>query len=117
MASTRDKNSPGNYSLEQYALKKERDYLPYKPFSCPQETMFCGDGLLMGRIGNTQLSENAINIENFLYGIGSSNLVNPQSPVVPEIKQLNSLSIIDRIPLILPKPLTTQPAQRLRLFE
>jgi hypothetical protein len=117
MASTRDINSPGNYKLEQYSLEKERLYMPYKPYATPQETMFAGDGLLVGKMGNSKLSGNGTDIETFLYGIGSSNLVSEPEQVVPEIKQLKSLNIIDRIPLILPNPLVLEPGQRLRLFE
>lgn len=117
MASTRDINSPGNYSLEQYSLEKERLYMPYKPYATPVETMFAGDGLIMGRIGNPKLSENAVDIETFLYGIGSTNLVIPKAPVVPEIKHLKSLDIFEKTPVILPKPLVREPGQRLRFFE
>jgi len=117
MASTRNINSPGDYRLEQYTLEKERRYMPYKPYAAPRQTMFPGNGLLSGKVGNPQLSNNAVDIETFLYGIGANNLVTPNPPVVPDIKQLKSLNIIDRIPLILPKPLVTEPGQRLRLFE
>lgn len=116
MASTRDINDPQNYRLEQFALEKQRDYLPYQPFAYPQETMFAGDGLLGGKVGNTQLAHNAVEIETFLYGIGSSNLVHPMKPVVPEIKNIKTLDIIDKLPVILPQPLVREPGQRLRFF-
>jgi hypothetical protein len=47
-----------------------------------------------------------------LFGIGANNLETPQPDVVPELKQLKSLSIIDRIPLITPAPLVVQLNQR-----
>jgi len=117
MASTRDINSPENYRLEQWALEKQKEYMPYKSYATPRSTMFAGDGLLFGRVGNDQLSNNAVEIETFLYGIGSNNLVNPKGPVVAEIKTLPSLDIFNKSPVILPKPLVTEPGQRLRLFE
>jgi hypothetical protein len=117
MASTRNINDPENYKLEQYSLMKERNYMPFKSYACPTETMFAGDGLIQGNLRNTQLANNAVDVESFLYGINTSNLVNPIAPVVADIKQLKSLSIIDRIPIIMPKPLVTEPGQRLRLFE
>jgi hypothetical protein len=117
MASTRNINDSGNYKVEQYALEKERQYMPYKPYAVTKETYFAGDGLLPGRFGNQQLSNNAVEIETFLYGIGSCNLVTPLPPIVPDIKQLKSLNMIDRIPVILPDPLVLEPGQRLRLFE
>jgi|LakMenE18May11ns_1017448.scaffolds.fasta_scaffold9948389_2 hypothetical protein len=117
MASTRDINQPGDYVLEQFALDKQRNYMPYGAYATPPQTMFAGDGLLNGKVGNTQLAKNAVDIETFLYGIGANNLVKPKAPVVPEIKTLKSLNIIDRLPVILPEPLVIEPAQRLRLFE
>jgi hypothetical protein len=79
--------------------------------------MFPGDGLLTGRIGNPQLSRNAVEIESFLYGVGANNLVHPKSSVVPEINELRSLNIIDRLPVYLPQPLIIEKGQRLRLLE
>lgn len=117
MASTRNINDPENYKLEQHSLMKGRNYMPFKSYACPNETMFAGDGLIQGNIRNSQLSNNAVDVESFLYGINTSNLVNASAPVVPDIKQLKSLSIIDRIPVILPKPLVVEPGQRLRLLE
>jgi len=117
MASTRDKNQPANYSLEQYSLEKQRQYLQNNIYAVTEKTMFCGDGLLTGRLANTQLSNNAVDIENFLYGIGANNLVEKKPDVVPEIKYLDSLNIFKKNPTQLPKPLVTERGQRLRFFE
>jgi hypothetical protein len=47
-----------------------------------------------------------------LLGIGSTNLVAPQEPVVAQIKELPSLNICTKIPLLIPANLTVQPNQR-----
>jgi len=114
MASTRNKNTAGNYSLEQNALKEQRQYLIYKNAGngAAYTNHFAGDGLLMGRMPSTQLSQNSTEIESFLYGIGSTNLVTPLPDLTPEFKSLDSLSIMNRLPVIIPEPLQIEPNQR-----
>jgi hypothetical protein len=56
----------------------------------------------MGRIASTNLSNNNVDIESQLYGIGSTNLVTPKENVRAEIKRLKSLNVIDRIPNYIP---------------
>ena len=103
MASTRNKNTPGNYTLEIEGKREQAQYKVNELYSVPKETQFFGDGLLPGRVGPAKLSTNYCDIESDLRGIGSTNLVQPQSPVKPDINQLKSLNMIDRVPLIFPK--------------
>ena len=72
-----------------------------------------GNGLIQGHLPDTELAKNPNDIESFLFGIGSTNLVNPQTPVTPELKKHESLSIVDRkVPLIMPKDLILEADQR-----
>lgn len=103
MASTRNKNTPGNYELEIKGKNEQARYKVAEIYSVPKETAFFGDGLLAGRVGPAQLSSNYCDIESELRGIGATNLVTPTPEVQPDIYELKSLNIIDRIPLILPK--------------
>lgn len=113
MASTRNKNTPGDYASEQRSILNQMNYNTYEPYGAPTTTLFSGDGLLMGRIApQGTLAGNACDIESSLFGIGSTNLVNFQTPVVPELYPVKSLSIIDRIPVLVPKPLEVQAGQR-----
>jgi hypothetical protein len=112
MASTRNKNTPGNYSAEQWSLGEQINYNTYQSYGVPQSTYFAGDGLLHGRVASEQLSNNSCDIESNLFGIGSTNLVNPMTPVVPELKPLGSLAVMDKIPLIIPGDLVVQGEQR-----
>ena len=114
MASTRNKNTPGNYVLEQRQKTEILAYSEYIHSSKPMETHLPGNGLLTGRIAPTNLSENACDIEAQLFGIGSTNLVNPKSYIQPDIKPLQSLNIIDRLPTIIPSPLVVENKQRPR---
>ena len=95
MSSTRDRNNPSNYELEQQALKKQADYLTYIHSSSgkPLKTRFPGNGLLTGRIAASELSANACDIESFLYGIGTTNLVKSKPPPVGQIRELESLVV------------------------
>ena len=112
MASTRTKNTPGNYELEQWTFEKNVDYCTSKSRGPPPQTHFPGDGLLAGSVSRTQLSNNYCDIESMLRGIGSTNLVSPQFPIQPEIKYLQSLNISNKLPLYIPAPLIIQSDQR-----
>ena len=114
MASTRNKNDKGNYNLEERALEEQRLYSLYKNQGNGQaySSHFAGDGLLMGRMGSSALSYNPIDIESQLLGINSTNLVQPSFKCDPEIKSLESLSVIDRLPVLLPKKMNIEPNQR-----
>ena len=112
MSSTTHKNSIGNYELEQNNIMKRNDYNLYKGRMV--DTVIClpGDGLSGARYHSSLLSENSIDIESNLFGIGSTNLVKKQIPVVPRIKNLNSLSMYEKQFTHLPLPITIIPNQR-----
>jgi len=112
MASTRDRNQPGDYMLEQRINSETTKYSTYEHYGVPTTTQFAGDGLLMGRMAASNLAFNSCDIESQLFGIGSTNLVNPKSNVTPDIKPLQNLSIIDRLPILVPEPLVVQKNQR-----
>lgn len=114
MASTRNKNSLGDYTLEQHKYAQVRNYNTYEhsAFGAAQQTNFPGDGLLPGRLAGSLLSNNHCDIESQLFGIGTTNLIIPKAPVDPEIKTLPSLSVIDRLPVLVPEPLVVEKGQR-----
>jgi hypothetical protein len=112
MASTRNKNTPGDYFLEQKQNTNICAYSGYIRSSEPIQTYFPGNGLLAGRVAPTNLSNNSCDIETQLFGIGSNNLVNPKNHVTPEIKSMKSLNIIERLPVLIPEPLIIEKNQR-----
>jgi len=114
MASTRNKNTPGNYRAERNIYNNTVDYLTNNTYSygTPLTSYYPGDGLLQGRVASENLSHNNIDIETQLFGIGSTNLVSPKINQSPGLKPLQSLSVIDRIPILIPEPLVIQPNQR-----
>lgn len=114
MASTRNKNTPGNFELEQKSINQHKEWLLYENGASgkTQNTYLAGNGLLVGRYGPEQLSNNAVDIESFLYGVGSTNLVNPQGSVNPSLKSMRSLNVIEKTPVYIPKPLVVERGQR-----
>jgi hypothetical protein len=113
MASTRNRNSPGDYHLEQATNQNILGYTGgLDRYATPLETMFPGDGLLTGRMGAMKLSNNFCDIESELRGIGSTNLVKPTAPPKIELKYLRSLAMTNRISMIFPEDLTPEANQR-----
>ena len=112
MSSTSSKNTPGNYRLEQNINDNFGTYCTYVNYGVPSQTNFPGNGLLTGRMAPSDLAYNGRDVESFLWGIGSTNLVEARTPTTPQIKQLQSLNIIDRIPIMVPEPLVVKKDQR-----
>jgi len=114
MASTRNRNCPGDYVLEQAQNRSICSYSEYghSAYGYAKETMLPGDGLLQGRVAPTNLSGNSCDIESQLFGIGSTNLVKPKDHVHPDLHPLLSLHIIDRLPVLVPEPLVVAKNQR-----
>lgn len=112
MASTRNLNWQGNYDLEQKQNNGIADFNTYKNYGLAYTNHFAGDGLLMGHRSSTTLAYNAIDIESQLRGICATNLTGPSFKVEADYKRMDSLAIIDRLPMILPEPLRVDQNQR-----
>jgi hypothetical protein len=110
MASTRNINTPGNYSLEQRQYKQNQQYTLYKnsQYGEAYSTKMPGNGLLPGQLPVEKLSGNPIQIESFLFGINSTNLVNPEPCLVPELKCLETANIYAKPATIMPLPLVIE---------
>jgi hypothetical protein len=118
MSSTRNKNQPENYNLEIFSKQKQMKYKLYENGSNSKAytTHLPGNGLLTGRIASSSLSENYCDVESFLYGIGSTNLVNRKEKVVGNLYEMDNLNIINRPPMIIDRPFVQEMNQR-PLFE
>lgn len=114
MASTRNRNTPGNYCLEQRQYKQSVTYTlyPNSQYGAAYNTRLAGNGLLSGQIPWNKLSYNAPDTESFLFGINSTNLVNPAPCFVPEPVKLNSANIFDKDATLIPEPLVIEKNQR-----
>ncbi len=108
MASTRNKNTPGNYCLEQrdYRQAMNWELYPNAASGVAYNTGIPGNGLLPGQIRSTQLSHNSINIESFLFGINVTDLTKSEFQcITPEIKQLDMVNIFSSDPTYIPEKL------------
>ena len=77
MASTRNNNTQRDYCLQQRTFHKAYDYELYKYKRLAYDTRLPCFGINVGYMPNNTLSCNAVNTESFLYGINSTDLVNP----------------------------------------
>jgi hypothetical protein len=114
MASTRNRNTSGNYCLEQRQYKNSENYTlyPNSQYGAAYNTRLPGNGLLPGQMPWNKLSYNAADTESFLFGINSTNLVIPAPCFVPENAQLNSANIYEKGPIFIPEPLVIEKNQR-----
>jgi hypothetical protein len=114
MASTRSKNTIGNYNLQQRqnCLIDQYDLYKYGQGGRAYNDALPCLGYNPSFMGRDSFAHNSIDIESALYGINSTNLVCPQAPVKPEFKTLNNYSYFNRIPLIMPAPLVIEKNQR-----
>jgi len=114
MASTRNKNTFGDYHLEQKEYKQFEKYTlyPHSQYGAAYNTRFSGNGLLPGQIPWNKLSYNAADTESFLFGINSTNLVKPAPCFVPEIVKLSSTNIYEKQETWIPEPLIIEKNQR-----
>lgn len=115
MASTRSKNTPGDYCIEQRENRNKIDYKLYEhsQYGTPTLTAFPAAGSAPpSHMSRTAFAKNSIDIENALFGIGSTNLVNPQAPVYPQLQELPTIKFFERNKVIMPEPLVVKKGER-----
>ena len=114
MASTRNKNTPGNYCLEQKQYTHSRTYTlyPNSQYGEAYHTKIAGNGLNPGQMPVNTLSQNSADIESFLFGINSSNLVSPAENLTPRLNDLQSQHLYKKSTVFIPEPLIIEKNQR-----
>ena len=114
MASTRNRNTPGNYSLEQREYRQFENYTlyPNSQYGAAYNTRLPGNGLMPAQIPWNKLSYNAADIESFLFGVNSTNLVNPAPIFVPELAKIDSVNLYEKQSVLIPEPLVIEKNQR-----
>ena len=114
MASTRNKNMPNDYCLQQRSYMDTRNYAEYtysqvgRAYNNALPTM----GITPSHMPREAFSRNSVEIESALFGINSTNLVTPETPVNPELTRLPEISYFDRLPVYMPEKLVVQTDQR-----
>ena len=114
MASTRNKNMPSDYCLQQKSYSLANKYVNYQhsSYGAPNKTAVPCVGITPSHMSYDAFSRNGIEIESALRGINSTNLVNPQSPTNPQIKTLSFQPFFSRMQTIMPDPLVIEGNQR-----
>lgn len=115
MSSTRNKNSQLNYNLEKSNKEKllqEKLYL-HSSSGRPVTECIPSIGYSPSHISRDALSNNAIDIESQLRGIGSTNLETPCEVVVPSFRTLDFKDFFERQQaIVMPYPLVYETNQR-----
>lgn len=114
MAATRNKNTRGNYCLDQRQNIQIADWQTYHygANGYAYDTKLAGVGLNPGRLPWYALSRNAVDIESFLWGVNATNLVNPAPPLTPEPICLGTANLYKMPDVYLPVPLVVPKGQR-----
>ena len=116
MASTRNKNMPGEYCLRQMSNMHSTNFMTYHGAALNKTNLLPCAGVLHGKVPNTVLSENSTDIESFLLGINSTNLIRPRPNFTAKINCLQSLSFYERLQPYIPEPLIIENCQRPVIF-
>ena len=105
MASTRNRNTRGDYALEQNRYAHQFEFGDHNTSSflgVAYNTVLPGDGLVGMRADSRVLSRNYCDIETELFGIGSTNLVQAKPAVVPEVYKLDTQHLSKKVPHHMP---------------
>lgn len=114
MASTRSRNTPGNYKLEQTINKSSSNYDLYKysQHGPAYEPAIPSIGFFPNAMSREALSANPIEIESALFGINSTNLVEPKPNTIARLKSLPRKDFFNRTSMIMPDKLVIEDNQR-----
>ena len=114
MTSTRNNNTPGDYCLQQKAINVTRRYGEYKFGSAGaayNPAIPC-IGYTPSHMPASFFSNNSTEIESRLFGIGSTNLVKPQSCLQPSLRTIPFKSFFKMPARVAEVEETKGPAQR-----
>lgn len=114
MASTRNNNMKGEYKLQQnaYSLGRMYNSYQYSQSGRAYNPAMPSVGIIPSHMPRDTLSYNPVEIESMLFGINSTNLVNPQTPIKPNLKQIPTVPFFDRLIVHMPNPLVIENNQR-----
>jgi len=88
MTSTRNKNMLSDYKQEQSINNRIMNNNIYSLYGKPLQEHIPSVGYIPSHMSRDTFSNNSVDIESSLYGIGSSNLVEPCKPVNPSMKNI-----------------------------
>ncbi len=115
MTSTRNKNTIIDYRKEVKYNTNQFNHNIYTHSAYGRPTTECIPtiGYTPSHISRDALANNSVDIESALYGIGSTNLVNPCKPVNPSIRHIDFKEFFERrTEVIMPYPMIYNNNQR-----
>ena len=112
MASTRNKNTKGDYDIYKRMVTQEHKHIMNLQHGESKNTAFPNTGIHVGQTPRQMLSNNPIDIESALFGINSTNLEKPQKPVNPELKTMPNVAFFERSNIVMPQPFVHHKNQR-----
>ena len=116
MTSTRLNNDKGEYCQQQRNMRLAEQFTLYKYKCISGDSAFPCVGIntpaMTNGYNNNVLSKNTSDVESALFGINSTNLVNPRQPVHCQAKQLPEASFFPLPKKFLPEPLVVEKCQR-----
>ena len=112
MASTRNLNTKSDYKIEQKMNNQESSYVLNPDRLFAYRNSYPCFGTNVGHMPLENLAHNGIDVESSLFGINSTNLVNPQQPVYAQPKSMLDVQFFERIKPVLPESLVIEPHQR-----
>ena len=114
MTSTRNKNTQSDYNIREKSYKHSREWVDYQYSSngAAFDNALPCLGFNPSHMPRSAFSHNPVDIESSLFGINSSNLVNPSKNVTPELKIIPIKPYFETMPLIMPEKLVVPRCQR-----
>jgi hypothetical protein len=114
MASTRNINTKGNYCIQQKSYADSMQYNSYvnSQWGSAAHTAIPCLGITPSHMPWNALSNNPVEIESSLFGINSTNLVDTQPQVQPQLKSIPMISFFEMTPVIMPEKFVVQQGQR-----
>ena len=114
MASTRLRNLPGDYKIQERNKATAREWLAYDYKT--NSSILPNAGINMGRMPASNLSNNQADIDSFLKGTYFNNLDDPRRGFTPRIKKVREVSYFEKDPIIMPEQLIVERNQRPEIF-
>ena len=114
MASTRNNNMAAEYCNESRLNGLAKDYTLYSnsSYGVAHVTHFPDLTVIPGKRPRETISKNPIDIESALFGINSTNLVKPASPVNPQMIPQTDLMFVKPREIFMPEDLVLDKNQR-----
>jgi hypothetical protein len=105
MSSTRIKNSPNDYRIQNINKKKADRYVNFRQKLHHKDTKFPEFGINMGAMPSDILSHNHADVDSFLKGTYFNNLEDPRENINVKIRDIDRIAFFERPEVFLPEKL------------